>query len=454
MKPAELEGKRIVILGTGREGMSVLRYLRKLDPGLALTLVDEKSPSAEVLEQLGGNDELLILNLDETGLDHFDVLIRSPGISPYRTAIRSAVRAGAQVLSASTLWFASHPTANTVCITGTKGKSTTSSLVAHILGSAGLTVRLAGNIGRPLLDCDDRDVDWWVIELSSYQLADLEARPDISVLLNLSPEHLDWHGSEAVYFADKLRLAGLADERTLVVNAADPLLAAAVAFREGTVWFNQPEGINARGRKLYSGGRELKTGDLPGLPGHHNVSNAAAALTIAMAAGVVLDDAVESLPGYRALPHRLQFLGKSSGIRFVNDSISSTPVATAAALESLQDECVTLLVGGLDRGVDWSPYMTRFRQFPPVAVIGIPDSGERIIGDLARHGIKPESGLHAAGNLEDAIHLARRVTPAGGTVLLSPGSPSFLQFRDYRDRGRQFARLCGFELAEEELGEN
>ena len=190
------------------------------------------------------------------------------------------------------------------------------------------------------------------------------------------------------------------------------------------------------------------------MPGHHNLSNAAAALTIATAAGVGLEQAVNALHDYRALPHRLQLLGESAGIKLVNDSISSTPVATAAALESLQDEVVTLIVGGLDRGVDWSPYMTRFRQFPPVVVIGIPDSGERIIGELSRYGIQPDSGLHAAGNLEDAIRLARRITPAGGTVLLSPGSPSFPQFRDYHDRGCQFARLCGFERVEEEPGEN
>ena len=454
MNAAEMKGKRIAILGTGREGMSVLRYLRLKNPGQVFTLVDEKEPASKVLEQFGEHHELRILSLDETGLDDFDVLIRSPGISPYRKAIRSAVQAGVEVVSPSTLWFAEHPRAKTICITGTKGKSTTSSLVAHLLASAGLNVRLAGNIGRPLLDCDDRGVDWWVIELSSYQLADLEARPDISVLLNLSPEHLDWHGNEAVYFADKLRLAGLADERTLVVNAAEPVLVDAVAFRKGTVWFNRPDAISARGGKLFSGSRELETGELPGLPGHHNLSNAAAALTIATAAGVGLEQAVNALHDYRALPHRLHLLGESAGIKFVNDSISSTPVATAAALESLQDKVVTLIVGGLDRGVDWSPYMTRFRQFSPMAVIGVPDSGERIIGDLARHGIKPEAGLHAARNLEDAICLARSVTPAGGTVLLSPGSPSFPQFRDYRDRGRQFARFCGFELAEEELRES
>ena len=453
MNPAELTGRKVAILGAGREGMSVLRYLRNLDPSRALTLVDERIPAPEVREQMSSADELLVLSLDGTGLDDFDVLIRSPGISPYRRAVQSAIDAGAKVVSPSTLWFAAHPEARTICITGTKGKSTTSSLVAHVLKSCGLTVRLAGNIGRPLLDCDDRGVDWWVIELSSYQLADLEAKPDISALLNLSPEHLDWHGSEAVYFADKLRLAGLADDRTLVVNAADPVLTAAVAFREGTVWFNQPGAISARGRKLFSGDRELEAGDLPGLPGHHNLSNAAAALTIAQAVGVPLEDAVRSLHEYRALPHRLQLLGESGGVRFINDSISSTPVATAAALESLQGETVTLIVGGLDRGVDWSPYMIRFRQFPPVAVIGIPDSGERVIGDLAQHGIEPESGLHSARNLEDAIRLARSVTPVGGTVLLSPGSPSFPQFHDYRDRGRRFARICGFELAGEEPGE-
>ena len=148
--------------------------------------------------------------MSEAGLENFDILVRSPGISPYRKSMQRARAAGANLTSPSNLWFAAHPDQNTICVTGTKGKSTTSALLAHMLESCGFRVRLAGNIGLPLLACDDRDVDWWVIELSSYQLADLEADPDVSVILNLSSEHLDWHGNEQTYRQDKLRLAALA----------------------------------------------------------------------------------------------------------------------------------------------------------------------------------------------------------------------------------------------------
>jgi len=448
MPAADLRRSRVAILGTGREGRAAWRHLRAVHPGIQLTLIDENPPEPGFLEQLTPEDRVLTGPLDSAGLAGFDLLVRSPGISPYRNCVRQALDAGVIVTSPSNLWFAGHADQRTICVTGTKGKSTTSALLAHVLDASGSTVRLAGNIGRPLLDCDDSGVDWWVIELSSYQLADLDAQPDVAVLLNLTPEHLDWHGDEATYRRDKLRLARLARGRPIVANAADPVLRDALETVENVTWFNHPGGLRTADGLLLDGVRKLDLQAPDGLPGAHNLSNVAAVLTVVRLIGGDVEAAIRAIAGFRALPHRLQLCGVRSGIGYVNDSISSTPVATAAALESFAGRRVTLIVGGLDRGIDWTPYIRTFARRTPWAVIGIPGSGAKIVATLRGGGICPARGLHEAADLAAAVELARRITPAGAIVLLSPGAPSFPQFRDYRERGRQFARCCGFELEE------
>jgi UDP-N-acetylmuramoylalanine--D-glutamate ligase len=434
---------RVAILGAGREGQAAWRYLRRMHPGLPITLISESRPDPDFLAQLSGNDRVQTSPLSEAGLEKFDLLVRSPGISLYRDSLQKALGAGVGMTTPSKLWFAAHPDQKTICITGTKGKSTTSALLAHMLESSGYRVQLAGNIGLPLLSCKNGDVDWWVIELSSYQLADLEANPTVSAILNLSSEHLDWHGSEKKYHEDKLRLAELSGSRPLIANAADPVLRNALAGFGNTTWFNSADGFRVAGRNLYEGDVELHP-ELPdGLPGSHNLANVAAALTIFGALGEDPESGLRSIPSFRCLPHRLQHIGEKLGIQFVDDSISSTPVATAAALEAYSGRTVTLLLGGLDRGLDWAPYMGMIGEYLPLAIIGMPNNGSRIIREMKKAKISPQKGLHEAADLEKAVMLARDLTAPGGVVLLSPGAPSFPQFRDYSDRGRQFAKICG-----------
>ncbi len=247
-----------------------------------------------------------------------------------------------------------------------------------------------------------------------------------------------------------MRLVTLAGNRPLVANAADPVLSGTLAGRANTVWFNSEKSIRASGDRLFDGRCELEACLPEGLPGTHNRSNAAAALTVLRVIGTDFSSGLQSIASFRCLPHRLQTVGEWAGVRFVDDSISSTPVATAAALETFSGKKVTLIVGGLDRGLDWTPYMCKIRQYLPNAVIGIPNNGAWIAGKMRQADITPARGIHELPDLAAAVEKAREVTPAGGIVLLSPGAPSFPQFEDYRDRGRQFTEISGFIASGEE----
>jgi UDP-N-acetylmuramoylalanine--D-glutamate ligase len=372
------------------------------------------------------------------------VLIRSAGISPYREPLVAAKAGGMRITTATNLWFAENPQANTICISGTAGKSTTSTLVAHLLGEAGLTARLAGNIGQPMLGIDAAGTDWWVIELSSYQITDFDGRPDMALLLNISQEHLDWHRGFAAYVNDKLRLAEVAGEGRVIANFEDRLLRRRLEPGPGIHWFNHPHGWRVVGNAVVGqGGQRIMAPE--SLPGSHNLHNLAAALTLLDRLDIEVPDLGRALDDFHGLPHRLELVGRKDGVRYINDSISTTPVSVAAALETIGYRDVVLLLGGMDRGLDWDSFAAGLAEYLPHAIIALPDNGPRILDSLARAGMQPAGGMHQAGGLEEAVELARELAPGGGAILLSPGAPSFPHFRNFEERGERFMELAGIE---------
>jgi UDP-N-acetylmuramoylalanine--D-glutamate ligase len=441
---SELASRDIGILGAGREGLAAWRWVREHFPEKQLTIYDERPESGFPDEMFDGPQDRLVCGpFDADLLSRHDVLIRSPGISPYRSDLSSLRENEVRFTSASSLWFSSHPGAKTICITGTKGKSTTAALVAHLLESAGHVAHLAGNIGQPLLDLAGDDADWWVIELSSYQLVDLEARPTVAAIINLTDEHLDWHGGDHAYQNDKLRIAELAEDRPLIANAEDELLKSRLGARPNICWFGTKGGFHVRDNQLFND--ESRFEDIPRtfLPGSHNLLNLAAALTILESVGVKIEDLATALSSFAGLPHRLQNLGARNGVSYVSDSLSTTPVATIAALEALGGGQTVLLAGGMDRGVDWRPLMQAMKVVEPYAVICLPDNGRDIASVMKDSGLNPKGGIQCAAGLAEAMQMAAQISRPGDTVLLSPGAPSFPHFRDYEDRGEQFQKLAG-----------
>lgn len=452
LRIADLAGHRLALWGWGREGHAAYRALRARLPAQPLTLFCNE---AEAAEAIGLGDPLLSIEHAASGerLAAFDVVIKSPGISPNKPEAVFAAQRGTRFLGGTALWFAEHADAagevtNAICVTGTKGKSTTSSLLAHLLRAAGLRTALAGNIGLPLLELLDAEAEAWAIELSSYQTRDVAAsgaRPRIAIVTNLHPEHLDWHGGEDRYIADKLALVTEAKPRIAVLNAADPLLAKLKLPDSDIHWYGDAHGWHLRDDALYHGEVFVTdTAALP-LPGRHNCSNLCAVLTALDAFGLDASALARHAASFQPLPNRLQPLGEQGGLLYVNDSISTTPMATQAALDLYADRDVAVLVGGHDRGLPWEEFAEAMRSRAPRAIITMGENGPRIHALLAP--IAAAAGFHlaAAADLAEALVKARAALPAGGVILLSPGAPSFGPYKNYVERGRHFAELAGFD---------
>ncbi|WP_145478342.1 UDP-N-acetylmuramoyl-L-alanine--D-glutamate ligase [Stenotrophomonas rhizophila] len=456
MRISQLEGRRVALWGWGREGRAAFAVLRQRLPALELTLFCPDAEAAAARAE-AGNALQVRSDVSAESLAAFEVVIKSPGISPYGEAAVAAAARGTQIIGGTSLWFAEHAddqgtVRDTVCVTGTKGKSTTTSLLAHLLRASGARTGLVGNIGLPLLEVLDPQPApaYWAVELSSYQTGEVArsgAHPQVAVVLNLFPEHLDWHGSEARYIEDKLALVTGAAPRIAVLNAADPHLAALSLPDSEVVWFNQPQGWHMRGEWVYRGEQQVfDTANTP-LPGRHNRGNLCAVLAAIEALGL---DAVALAPAvqdFRPLPNRLQTLGSRGALRFVNDSISTTPHASLAALDCFAGQRIALLVGGHDRGLDWHDFVDHMaHDVPPVEIVTMGANGPRIHALLQPLADAGRFGLHAAGDLDEAVRLACSALGAqGGVVLLSPGAPSFGAYRDYVARGRHFAELAGFD---------
>jgi UDP-N-acetylmuramoylalanine--D-glutamate ligase len=458
MRIAELDGKRVAIWGYGREGRAALTALRVRLPQLPLTVFCSEAEALEISadhsdvrdSDASRTGERAGINLvstapDAAALSAFDVVIKSPGISIYRPEVLLAEHAGAHFTSGTALWFAEHPEARVIAVTGTKGKSTVSALIAHLLRGLGRRVALAGNIGLPLLELLDppQPPDWWVVELSSFQTREA-AHVEVAVLNNLYEEHLDWHGTRERYAVDKLALAKVAAR--VVVNSVQSDLGRRVGAHPGRYAFGGAEEWHVDGAAIMRGSGE-RIFDLAQSPlrGAHNAMNLCAALAAIESAGEDALAAAASIGTFQPLPHRLQMLGERDGLGWVDDSIATTPQATLEALASLADRAVTVLVGGYERGLDWQPFAEQMRDNPVHAIITMGANGARIAATLRAAG--GTYRLHSVATLTEAVAAARADAPSHGVILLSPGAPSFDQFKDYAERGCFFATMAGFDAA-------
>ena len=380
---SDLAGTRAGIWGLGREGHANLRKLLAL--GVEPVLVDDR-PAGPV----DGRPVLATADGGLAALQRCDVVVKTPGLSRYRPEVAQLSAAGIPVVGGLGLWLAEADLRRVLCVTGTKGKSTTSSLTGHLLTGLGYRCMVGGNIGAVPYDPGNAgDFDFWVIEVSSYQATDLPCSPPVVAVTSLHPDHLDWHGGVEQYYRDKLSACSQPGAELTVANGDSALLREHAALLGPRIeWVSEHDDPDATGwtRSACPAGTTAATRSSPAAAWPPSACRAPP-MTAALRAAAA---------GYQPLPSRLTPVGTVGGVSFVDDSLSTNVLPTLAALDAFPGRRIALIVGGHDRGIDYAPLAAGIvAREAPTYVLTLPDSGPRIRAQIEAAPPQPPSAAPA-----------------------------------------------------------
>ena len=442
----DLREKRVLVVGLARTGTATSLFCA--DRGARVTATDSRTEgeigeaiaklkSAGVTLELGGHREKTFLEQD--------LIIPSPGVPADEAHLQVARAKGITIWSEIELAYR-FLKGRLIGITGSNGKTTTTSLVEHLLKTAGMQTILAGNIGTPLIGCVDamRDDTWTVAELSSFQLELIDTfRPNIGVFLNLTPDHLDRHHTMEVYGAAKARLfEKQTGEDAAVLNADDAATTPYAPSLPRVYWFSRKQrvaqGAYVRAEEIVfrQDGEEevlLKIEDIP-LAGSHNVENVLAAAVAARLAGAPAAAIAKGVRSFAGVEHRLEFVSEIAGVRYYNDSKATNVDATLKALDAFPGR-ILIILGGKDKGSDYTVLQKPLREKAILALL-IGAAAEKI-----ENQISGSVALERAETLERAVETASHAAQRGDVVLLAPACASFDQFKNYEQRGQVFKDL-------------
>lgn len=416
-----LRGKKILVAGYGREGKSTLRFLQKFLPNAVVGIADKNESATQDLDKerfkIYSGDGYLDASSD------YDIVIKTPGISVKDLDIEESK------ISSQTDLFLEAFHNQIIGVTGTKGKSTTSSLIYHLLKESGKDVVLAGNIGIPILDCISNINKRTIIvyELSAHQLQFITRSPRVGVLLNIFEEHLDHFGLFEKYKQSKINiLRYMHDGDIAVIN--NKLCYEADLHEKRYVDF---ENYNFDDYNI-------QWDEVP-LRGEHNVLNVKAALCACYSFGLPLDELVPALYSFKPLEHRQEFVGVYRGVKFYNDSISTIPQATIAAVKTIGD-INYLLLGGLDRGIDYEPLIS-FLKDNVVENVLVTGKAGMLIKEMLKN-VNYSGNVFDYDDMESAFDILRKMSVPGDLCLLSPAAASYDRYKNFEERGSVFKELA------------
>lgn len=431
----KFHNKKVLILGWAREGQSTYQTLRTVCPDAELTISDREPENIQKWEKETQQEVSSSPYLQN--LSNFDVIFKTPGIPVQIPELQEFIAAGGVVTSQLNEFLGSYRD-QIIGITGTKGKSTTASLIAHLFTAAGRDVVFAGNIGTPVFDVADeiRSNTTIVIEMSSYQLETVTTSPHVAVLLNLYAEHLNYHRTLELYMMAKAKITTFQKESDIVIYNKDASEIATVAEQSTAqkVPFSYVEQLSYPS-SVETVLTELETVTLPSTIKQWNVLPA---LLAVQQLDLSPEQMIDALKSFRPLPHRLETVSNEREITWIDDTLATIPEATIAALDSLARVDV-LLLGGYDRGISYQKIVDAIVQKNVPAIAFFKPSGQ-IMYDLLRQQYPKEKWptMSIVETMEDAVRFAYAHAAQHGVVLLSPSSPSFGQFKDYRDKSAQF----------------
>ncbi len=436
---SRLDGKKVLIMGFGREGKATLDKLLEFAPSALLTVSDVKE------QVLPTGVEGVFGEQYQDRLTDYDVIIKSPGIVLKDRSPEVLAR-----LTSQTELFLAAYRDQVIGITGTKGKSTTTSLIWHVLHSVWLDTLLMGNIGIPaFLQADKIQEDTRIVyELSCHQLEFTRISPHIAVLLNLFEDHLDHYGTLEAYYNAKRNIARFQKpEDIFFVNILQkddvPDYKGRLITMEQAE--TSPADLAVLGRSVRFEGNILPLpAGCTSLAGEHNLYNIGAAYGVCCKMGITDTQFMAALKAFAPLPHRLQRVGTFNGITYYDDSISTACETAIGGMKALSGEGVgSILLGGMDRGIDYDMLVDFLMDAPednPQYLIFMPDSGMRVAGMLRERGFD-EQRMILTGGLEEAVQKAKEVTPKGKACLLSPAAASYGFFKNFEERGDRFQEL-------------
>ena len=440
----EVTGKEIVIVGMARSGMAAAEFLWKR--GAHVTLSDNRPTSALESEIRFLNERNIRYEAGGHSKELFelaDLVVVSPGVPLSLPVLQHAAQIGKTLISEIEL-ASRYLRGKVIAITGTNGKTTTTTLVGEILRASGFRVQVGGNIGTPLISLveSSNEDTWSVVELSSFQLEAVPTfRPDIAVILNITPDHLDRYPSFEAYAQAKLNIfENQISSDFAVLNLEDPSLQkAAGKIRSQVFWFSGSREVACgthvvRGQIVFESGHRTEPvmpSDQVPLKGRHNIENVAAATTAARLVGIPPRSIADSIRNFKAVEHRLEPVADIKGVAFFNDSKATNVDATIKALEAFESG-VILILGGRDKGGDFN-VLRHLLQRRAKSVILLGEASDKIRTQLA--GVVP---MTQAQSMDDAVKQALHQAAPGDTVLLAPACASFDMFQNYEHRGREF----------------
>jgi UDP-N-acetylmuramoylalanine--D-glutamate ligase len=440
-------GKKVLVMGAARSGIACARFLAARGATVALNDAQPLEKwSAEALALKSEGAGCLAGEVPGWLLDQLDLVVVSPGVPTKAIPLRYAERAGAEVIGEVEL-ASRFLKGRIVAITGSNGKTTTTSLVGRLLADAGLETQVGGNIGKPLVSLveSSRNDGWTVVELSSFQLETIkEFHPTVAVVLNLTPNHMDRYESFTDYAAAKHRIfmnQGPGD--VAILNADDEIVSTwAEGLRAHVARFSVKqqlkEGLFLRGREIVSraanSARVLMTADEMKLRGLHNIENVLAALAAGLACGASPDSMRETIRNFEPVEHRLEFVAEIEGVKFYNDSKATSVDATLKALEAFADEAgkIVLILGGRGKKAPYAPLAELVREKVRKLVL-LGEDADTIGKEL--EGFAPSV---RASDMNDAVTVAFEASQQGDIVLLAPACASFDMFESFEHRGRVF----------------
>nr|WP_300002291.1 UDP-N-acetylmuramoyl-L-alanine--D-glutamate ligase [Tissierella sp.] len=445
----DLNGKNILVMGLGISGISTIRALDRLGAHISISDSKTENELGEILDRVSDIALEKFLGKEELNLSRIDLIVKSPGIPLSNKTIEEAIERKIPITNDIEIGSLLSKSKNIIAITGTNGKTTTTTLTGEIFKNEGLNAFIGGNIGKSVIQemIDAKVGDVFILETSSFQLENtLNFKPKISLIINITPDHLDWHGSFENYIESKKKIFKNQDKSDFtILNYDDPLLKTFESeVHSNIIYFSVKEKLE-RGVFIEDGNIVIKLdktriGLLPIdqllLKGKHNLENVLGSVAISFVNGVKIETIRDTILSFKGVEHRLEFVEEKNGRKFFNDSKGTNTDSSIKAIEAIEENIV-LIAGGYDKRIEFDEFIKSFKNRVKSLVL-LGQTSQQIKETALAYGFKE---IFLAGDMKEAVNLAYKLSKSGDNILLSPACASWGMFKNFEERGKVFKSI-------------